>query len=963
MNRHQVKQHLLSNSGRYCFQLLVVVAMLLPLGCSRKFWRKQADKDVYRAVSQKQTDGRWQLPRTNIRPNPNSRFYDPYDPDEGPLPPDDPAAAQYMQCADGIPGYKSWHEFGRSLSIENPQWLSQFDLTPEMIDEETGEYTGQLPAIKELSLTDAIELSYIHSRDYQTQLENLYLAALDLTFDRFQFQIRYLTNGGSEPTVDAIGQVVPTSDGAKSANFGTRMGISQALPTGGQWAIEFANQTLWVFSGGNPSTSASLLSYRLVQPLLLGGGRRIALEGLTQSERSLLYQTRTLARFRKILFVDTVAGGGRGGFIGLLTQLQAIRNQEGNIRRLEEQVELLRANAAKPPGKLSEPLGNLPDGFKIPNALEGKLAFDNDRKLLNWYGAMSDEQAELLLSLNDDPEFQRAATELAQLLRSDTVTLDVAQLESSLRGSQIALESQKRAYQDSLDQYKIDLGLPPDIVVSSIDDKLLNQFQLIDQTLYDFEDRVDALVYETGQLDPQTSDLATVRDVLRQLYQLEQEIYRDGVSLLQADFARVESNLETRLANLESDVEREYVLKTFYKDRDRLTNAVSEFKALNGKILKVGEVLSPENVPQNQISLAIEKIQDLREELLKQAQSLEVIQIGLRVELIDVNRFTLTLQQSTGLAMENRLDLMNARAEVTDARRRQEVAANRLKAVLDVVVEGDVRTPVGRNRPFDFRGSNSDIRAGINFDTPLDQVAERNDYRAAQIDYQRARRDYMALEDQVKLEVRTAWRQLRVLERNLETARQALRFAALQYDQAVEESAAPAKPGQSNQGGVQGRNLLNALESVLRAQDSLIGIWADYERSRLNIYRDMAIMEVNPQGVWNDEFYLKLLSERFTPSDTTYPTTDEAGGDPAGREVPSRLPEPANLEGSLNDAEDPQNVSERRSQPKPAPLVDVALEPVTHEESSGDEAVGAAQPDPLGWTPGRSVLRRGRVLR
>ncbi|MCA9201345.1 MAG: TolC family protein, partial [Planctomycetales bacterium] len=151
---------------------------------------------------------------------------------------------------------------------------------------------------------------------------------------------------------------------------------------------------------------------------------------------------------------------------------------------------------------------------------------------------------------------------------------------------------------------------------------------------------------------------------------------------------------------------------------------------------------------------AIRSITAFREELLLRAQGLQVIQIGLRSELIDINRYRLNLEDSVGLALENRLDLMNQRAMVMDARRNVEVIANRLKAVLDVVVAGDIRTEPGTSRPFDFSGTSSSHRVGVQFTAPLDQVAERNQYRAAQINYQRARRDYMAFEDNVKLSVR-----------------------------------------------------------------------------------------------------------------------------------------------------------------------------------------------------------------
>src|SRR5665213_3615512 len=99
---------------------------LLCCGCSRSFWRSQADFDSYNILSQKQTTGNWVLPRTTVEPDLRSRFYDPFDRDKPPLPPDDPTANQYMQWVNGWRGYKSWHKFGQLMSVENPQWLENF---------------------------------------------------------------------------------------------------------------------------------------------------------------------------------------------------------------------------------------------------------------------------------------------------------------------------------------------------------------------------------------------------------------------------------------------------------------------------------------------------------------------------------------------------------------------------------------------------------------------------------------------------------------------------------------------------------------------------------------------------------------------------------------------------------------------------------------------------------------------
>ena len=70
---------------------LLACGWLASCGCSRNFWRTQADFDAYNLLSQKQFDPHWVIPRTTVEPDPRSRFYDPYDKDMPPLPPDDPA--------------------------------------------------------------------------------------------------------------------------------------------------------------------------------------------------------------------------------------------------------------------------------------------------------------------------------------------------------------------------------------------------------------------------------------------------------------------------------------------------------------------------------------------------------------------------------------------------------------------------------------------------------------------------------------------------------------------------------------------------------------------------------------------------------------------------------------------------------------------------------------------------------
>jgi len=942
--------------GRHRSRFIRVGLALLVLtsGCSRSFWRKQADKDSYQALHAQETDPRWVNPRVNVTPDPRSRFFDPYHPDREPLPPDDPAAAQIMDCPGGIPGYKSWHEMGRAFSVENPGWLAQFEISPEMIDEETGEYKQDcpLPTIPDLTILDAIELSYLHSRDYQFQIEQAYLAALAYTFERFRFQVRYLGIGGGEPGSSLTYENVPGFEDSLQMN--NRFGVSQLLPTGGQWAVELANNTLWIFSGPNAgTTSASLLSYRLVQPLLLDAGRKITLENLTQTERNLLYSVRDLARFRKELFAQTVSGGAGGGYIGLLTQLQGIRNEQYNIRQLERQVRELRANAEIPPGTTDSPLDQLPEGLIIPDELEFKLRYDAEGNQLLWSGAMTAEQAEILANLSDEPNWQAAVRELIALLRSETVPLDVAQLESRLASSIIRLRSAEQRYQDSLDAYKIQLGLPPDLGMT-LDDSGLEQFILIDPVLEELQAVVEEFVSTTGLLnidEAERSDLVLTQQAVAETRRLLKEVLQRGLSNVERDVDRVNVNLNNRLEGVTDEEERAEILASIDRDKKQLQVLGAELQDMEKELLVIEQLVSQGKSDEVSLIAANRSLQDFREELLLRVQSLQVIQVGLRSELITVNRYELNLEDTTGLALENRLDLMNARADVVDARRQEEVAANRLKAVLDVIVEGDIRNEPGSG-PFDFSGQSSNHRVGVQFTAPLDQVAERNAYRAAQIAYQRARRNYMELEDRVKLEVRTEWRNLQILEQNLETARQALRINVIQYDQAVEESNDPTK---TNQGGVSGRNLVDALNDILDSQNALVDIWSDYERSRLNIYRDMGIMEIDPQGVWVDPFYQDMYQQDLappTPVSTPIPPEPTAGD----FNVLLLPPGPA---GTTNEPDN--NSNPQRFGDGPLPLVPLPA-PAAREQhavQTRENEEEAFVGDLFGWEPGDPPLRSG----
>ena len=257
--------------------LLPLLAGLALCGCTRKYWREQAHELSYNILESKYQDPYSAPPRIDVRPtDPRSRFADPYDPDRPPLPPDDPAANEYMRCVYGMKGYKKWNKFGNTATVENPNWLDGYGLSQEVVESNAGA-NALLPELRDLTLVDAVNLSYIHSRDYQLQLETVYLNALALTLERFRFNVQFFGLSNRRPSNDTFYESGPNGD--SSFTSFTRAGVGQYLPTGGQWLVELANNTIWLVGGGDKNTTtSSVISDSLIQPLLGGGGKRSGLK-------------------------------------------------------------------------------------------------------------------------------------------------------------------------------------------------------------------------------------------------------------------------------------------------------------------------------------------------------------------------------------------------------------------------------------------------------------------------------------------------------------------------------------------------------------------------------------------------------------------------------------------------------------------------------------------------------------
>jgi len=180
---------------------------------------------------------------------------------------------------------------------------------------------GPDEATREITLREALELAVDYSRTYQSERESLFSQGLALTSARHEF----------DPIPFGIGSAeVEGGDGPDTVSGFLSFGINKMLATGADLSVSIATNFFRIISGGDPQElAASTFSASLVQPLLRGAGKKVALENLTQAERSMVYAVRDYARFRKTFSVDIAQS-----YFNLLEQRDRVENARVNFENL-----------------------------------------------------------------------------------------------------------------------------------------------------------------------------------------------------------------------------------------------------------------------------------------------------------------------------------------------------------------------------------------------------------------------------------------------------------------------------------------------------------------------------------------------------------------------------------------------------------------------------------------------------
>ena len=835
-----------------CLALLSFL-LLVSTGCTRTFWRGRADREVAYLVAEKSNNPRWALPAGfNLNMDPRSRYYDPTNPDHPPLPPDDPYSHVYMHRVDGKRAAPWWHINGELPQLPNPGWRQRL-----------AEYCEMTPegAIK-LDMPGAVALSYIHQPLHRTQLETLYLSALDVSAERFRFNLQAypgaslaFLRAGSKISPPNIVNGVPEPRSQLTETNGAAPGspavISKEFATGGTLLVNFANSFVWQLAGPHTNTTNSLINMNLVQPLLSGGGRIITLETLTIAERTLLANLRTYERWRQGWFMNVSTGQNqgqgivaanslsrRGGGFGGTGITGFSGNGVGGLGNVATAANFTGFGGGGGAGALGGAAtqavvgaagGGAGNIAGIYGLLQQQVNIDNQQNALNL-------QIRTLRLLEGYLE-----AGLINIAQVDQFRQSVVTGKANLLNARIALEGQKDAFKQTV------LGLPPDLPMV-FDDPLIKQFQLIDPRLNDLQAKISNYSETAGDM-PGSASAEQLSDLIDDLTRLFADT-GSALPTVRADLRTLESRTDDRTRGM-TPAER----TEFMNEKQRLDDLGTELETRFAQMEAQLDSLRT-NIAAASADDTINGAVALADELANLAQEIALVTASARLESITIPIIELSTIDALQIARAHRLDWMNIRAAVVDQWRLICFNANSLRSVLNLTVNGSLGT-VGNN-PAKFEANNGQLTLGVQFAPPLTRLLQRNNYRQALVQYQQQRRFAIQYEDTVNISLRNDMRAITYFQINFELQREAVRIAVRRVDDTREELSQPPPAvvlGQApaSLGPTAASNLLTALQALSDSQNNLMSNWLQHYQQRMTMYNDLGIMRLDERGVWLDE--------------------------------------------------------------------------------------------------------------
>lgn len=195
-------------------------------------------------------------------------------------------------------------------------------------------------------------------------------------------------------------------------------------------------------------------------------------------------------------------------------------------------------------------------------------------------------------------------------------------------------------------------------------------------------------------------------------------------------------------------------------------------------------------------------------------------------------------------ALARRLDFANTADAIDDAQRKIIVALDNMRPDLRLTAATQQKNS-GVSDPVTLRQARSTASVGAQMDLNLDKLAAENDYRGALLIVQQQRREYERMQDTVVLEVRKAYRDMTEAADRYKVQSEALSLARQRFNNTI------SLLGYNR---ANTRDVLDARKDLYNAQNAATAALVNYAVAMLDFYRDVEIMQVRPDGMWQSYF-------------------------------------------------------------------------------------------------------------
>jgi outer membrane protein TolC len=228
----------------------------------------------------------------------------------------------------------------------------------------------------------------------------------------------------------------------------------------------------------------------------------------------------------------------------------------------------------------------------------------------------------------------------------------------------------------------------------------------------------------------------------------------------------------------------------------------------------------------------------------------ELVKAGLTE--IDVDR-----EAAFGICILKQMDILNEIDQFEDSKRKVRIAADQLRADLNLFSTATLNS----EQPYDY--ANFDLNkvnytAGLRLNLPVDRLKERNVYRRALVSFESQLRSLGLTLDDYKQRIDGGLRSIEQIRLNYLNGVESLKVA----ERRVENNTMLLEAGRATI-----RDVREAQDQLIQAQNNLATIYAAYLTARLGLLINVGVIDTRPPKFW----LLDPLPDLLTPDQRSVP--------------------------------------------------------------------------------------------